>query len=688
MSAYRAASLTIAAITALPLGLASAPVAAADAIPATPAPSPQVSCDPRTAMYGATQDHLLRYFAHADASNGTFNWPVIDKQIDKGGWGAPRLTLGGPSGWVYSIGGDGILSRSRYEPDTDRWTTVGQKMDTGWGDYLVDSRRNRITVDERGNVLAIHDDGTLRLYSYDQKTGAPLPDRGRIVSGGFGSYDILVSAGDGLLFARKGNDLYRFRYDIDRQQWLDMSALAWSGGWQDTQELRSAGGGTLYARQKDGSLYWYRYDVNAEAWVDTKPRKAGWNFQSYNGISLRTDACTTPAQSPSPLLPARPHIPAALRQGSDKLIQQFYVDERGWLIQGLQRDINDLGTVMYSVVPGAQDLVDQPVITEQVDGTPLAFVLGKDGHVYMTKRQPGAVWSPLVDLGGNFTAAPTVVRNSNGIVAVHAFDREGRLWYLNQRAANSEDFIPWRTRYADSSIPSGYEQATFAGVSQATVVDGESARPFVLGIDKQGRLGMNRADDTRDGWWVWGVSDVTGLSGTPVAARAADGKIMAFARNKDGQIWAAKESNRPYSDGKLTLNGFFGDGTVIPGVKTDGSPAVAVNKDKSLGVLVRDEKGYIRYSTQRADGSFGGWSLVWSGKSSTDPSVVQLADGRWGVFFIDNDGVERMYTLTPANAAPAAPNTRVKRSAEPQSLFVGGPTARPGSGKPSAPTDK
>ncbi|WP_414169813.1 hypothetical protein ACMATS_31610 [Streptoverticillium reticulum] len=336
-------------------------------------------------------------------------------------------------------------------------------------------------------------------------------------------------------------------------------------------------------------------------------------------------------------------------------------------------------------------MVDQPVVTEQADGTPMAFVLGKDGHIYMTKRQPGSTWSPLTDLGGNFVAAPTVVRNSKGVVQVDAFDRDGKLWYLNQRTASSEDFIPWRTQDAYSSVPAGYEKQTFAGASQAAVVDGESDRAFVLGIDKQGRLGVNRADDKRDGWWVWGVSDTTGLIGTPSAVRGADGKMVAFARTKDGEIWAAKESSR--TSGGKTLNGFYGEGTVIPGIKTEGSPVAVVNKDKALGVLVRDDKGYIRYSAQRPDGSFGNWAMVWSGKAATDPSVVQLADGRWGVFFLDTEGVERMYWLTPANgsAAMAAPNTRMKRSttpeSAPESLFTGGPTAKSGT-KPTAPAAK
>ncbi len=153
-------------------------------------------------------------------------------------------------------------------------------------------------------------------------------------------------------------------------------------------------------------------------------------------------------------------------------------------------------------------------------------------------------------------------------------------------------------------------------LTQATVVDGESDRPFVLGIDKQGRLGVNRGDDQRNGWWV------------------------------------------------------------------------VVNKDKTLGVVVRDDKGYVRYAAQRPDGSFGGWSLVWSGKAATDPSTVQLGDGRWGVFFLDTEGVERMYWLSAANGstALAAPGARTKRSVEPESQFTGGPTAKQGTGRPTANT--
>ncbi|WKK25278.1 tachylectin-related carbohydrate-binding protein [Streptomyces olivoreticuli] len=687
-SASRAAALTLAAVTALPLGLVCAPTAAADSIPATAAPSAQVSCRPQTELYGAATDGPLKYYAHADPANGSFNWPVINKQIGGGGWQAPRLTLGGAGGWFYSINSEGNLFRYRYDPaansgEHDR----GEKIDDGWGAFIAPARRNRVTVDDRGNIFAVFDDGSLRFYQYDQKTGAVLPGRGRIIDPvGWGEYDLIVAAGDGLIFARKGGDLYRYRFDVDRQQWLDVKVPAWAVGWQNLREIRSAGGGTLYALHQDGTLFWYRWDQNAGAWVDTSRRKSGWGFQVFQGIAMRTDACHAPAEpEPAPVTP-RPRIPAAVRQGKDQLIQQFYVDERGWLIQGTQREINDIGTVVYTVVPGAQNMVDQPVVTEQADGTPMAFVLGKDGHIYMTKRQPGATWSPLTDLGGNFAAAPTVLRNSKGMVAVHAFGRDGKLWYLNQRAANSEDFIPWRTQDAYSPVAAGYEQATFAGASQATVVDGESDRPFVLGIDKQGRLGVNRADDQRNGWWVWGVSDVTGLTGTPVAARGADGRMMAFARNKDGEIWAANESAR--SSGGKTLNGFFGDGAVIPGVKTDGSPVVVVNKDKTLGVVVRDDKGYVRYAAQRPDGSFGGWSLVWSGKAATDPSIVQLGDGRWGVFFLDTEGVERMYWLSAANGstALAAPGARTKRSIEPESRFTGGPTAKQGAGRPTANT--
>ncbi|RKN72692.1 hypothetical protein D7231_14555 [Streptomyces klenkii] len=687
-SAARMAALTLAAVTALPLGLVCAPAAVADAVPSTPAPTAQVSCRPQAQLYGATADGKLELFTHGDAAQGSFNWPVIGKRIDGSGWGSPRITLGGPGNWIYSINPDGGLYRHRYDPATNTWgTPPGEKIDSGWGTFLDGAaRRNRVTIDDRGNIFAIHDDGTLRIYRYDEKTGAPMPGNGRVIdTGSWGGYNLIVAAGDGLLFARQGGDMYRYRYDVDRQQWLEIKSQAWTSGWQYLRDIRSAGGGTLYGLHADGSLFWYRYDVNAGAWVDTGRRKAGWNFETFHGISLSTDACKTPAQPAKPPVAPRPNMPAAIRQSSDKLIQQFYVDERGWLVNGVQRDPRDLGTVAYSTVPGARDIVDQPVITEQADGTPMAFALGKDGHIWMTKRQAGGTWSALKDFGGDFTGAPTVTRNPQGIVGVHAFDRDGKMWYLNQQSPNSDNFIPWRTRDAYSSMPAGYEKSSFLAAGQAASVDKEADRPFILGIDKQGRLGMNRADAKREGWWVWGASDTSGLGGTPAAARGADGKVMAFARTKDGEIWTAKESTRTDADSKLPLNGFFGDGTVLSGVKTAGSPAVAVNQDKSLGVVVRDDKGYVHYARQLGpDGDFSRWSLVASKQAATDPAVVQLADGQWAVFYIDTDGLERMYWLSDADSGSAQPRSlaRGKRSTPADPVFTGGVTAKSHNGKP------
>ena len=114
-------------------------------------------------------------------------------------FGVHGRTLAGPDGVVYSLAGDGSGELRRF-----RWTSAGwqggyQVVGSGWGRYALPEHRNKVSVDERGGLYEVNAFGELRVFVWAGSWWTPETEGGEVLDVGWGEYDLITAAGDGLL---------------------------------------------------------------------------------------------------------------------------------------------------------------------------------------------------------------------------------------------------------------------------------------------------------------------------------------------------------------------------------------------------------------------------------------------------------------------------------------------------------
>ena len=114
-------------------------------------------------------------------------------------FGVHGRTLAGPDGVVYSLAGAGSGELRRF-----RWTSAGwqggyQVVGSGWGRYALPEHRNKVSVDERGRLYEVNASGELRVFVWAGSWWTPETEGGEVLDVGWGEYDLITAAGDGLL---------------------------------------------------------------------------------------------------------------------------------------------------------------------------------------------------------------------------------------------------------------------------------------------------------------------------------------------------------------------------------------------------------------------------------------------------------------------------------------------------------
>lgn len=271
-------------------------------------PTP-VSCPGGAVVWGARADATLWRYTHHDPVGGTLNWTVPSTDVGQGWDGR---TIAGKAGTIWDIHrnhgagdpfGTGILKRWTYSPATG-WSG-NKEVGNGWERYLTPEYRNRITVDEQGRIFMIDDQARLKVYVWNDATNTWVNGSGDVVDTGWGGFDSITAAGDGVLYARKPNgDLFRFKYDFATAKWTQRTKPS-GVGWQMFSEIFSPGADILYGRGSYGKdpwsgqpapvLRWYRFSDNTDTWAPSGPDGAGvtvgsgWNTEIH--VTAAPDSC-------------------------------------------------------------------------------------------------------------------------------------------------------------------------------------------------------------------------------------------------------------------------------------------------------------------------------------------------------------------------------------------------------------
>lgn len=271
-------------------------------------PTP-VSCPAGAAIWNARTDGSLWRYVHLDPAGGAVSWSQPSSPIGSGWDGR---TLAGRGGVIWDVhrnhgAGDPYASGSlkRWVYSTTSGWSGGNQVGSGWDRYLTAEYKNRITVDERNRIFMVDDQGRLKVYLWDDATGQWVNGVGDVLDTGWGRFDSVTAAGDGVLYARKPTgELFRFKYDFATSSWTQKDKPV-GVGWQMFSEIFSPGADILYGRGSTGTspwdgqpgpvLRWYRHSDNTDTWAPSGPDHmgvtigSGWNTEIH--VTSAPDSC-------------------------------------------------------------------------------------------------------------------------------------------------------------------------------------------------------------------------------------------------------------------------------------------------------------------------------------------------------------------------------------------------------------
>ncbi|EWM10798.1 hypothetical protein [Kutzneria sp. 744] len=308
-------------------------------------------------------------------------------------------------------------------------------------------------------------------------------------------------------------------------------------------------------------------------------------------------------------------------------LEYSYVDNAGRVVEGHQSDVDNFGSVQWTVTSGNEAFTGQPSLTQLPSGKIQVAAQYTDGGDIWGDAQTAAgaqTWSPWADFGGSMASPPVTAKLGDGTVVDFAVDADGKLWSYAQSGT-----VPFWKDLGDQDLVSG--------LSVVPVRDGLR----VFGLNGAGSLRSIEYynDGTQSAWSNLGGD---GLSGQPavvvrpgyllqVFVRAADGTVVTKLANADGS-WPA-------------------DFSPVGSFAAAGSPAAIL--DPALGrlaVVVRgaDNEIYHVWETSVGSNTWGDWTktIAATDPSATDPSVAPYVNSNgqsWMITFRNTNGAVRFY---------------------------------------------
>ncbi|WP_177154284.1 tachylectin-related carbohydrate-binding protein [Actinosynnema pretiosum] len=645
----RSTALTALTLAVLPLAATLIPLAT----PAAQAAS-TLQCRTASPVFAVLPDGSLRLYNHEEPEQGLDSWT---------GWshignGWSPLTRTGPDGRLYDIV-DGELRRyrwtgSEWERPGGGWYDV---IATGWTGWDSPAFRNRLTVDSRGDFYALLANGDLQWEHFDEATRTW--SRRVLEQGDPNRYDLIVAAGDGVLFVRDphrdNGTLYRYEYHAPSHRWVQRKHPT-GNGWNMHRALFSPGAGIVYGQQDNdrGDLWWYRYDDSLGDFAFGGRKHISWGWSRDWRVGATTDACALPdAPAPvRPAVPARHDAATTALPGTDGRMNYFYTNSQGSLVHARQRRADDPLLIDYQSFPDHHGFTGTPGAAVRADGRVEVIANSSDDADARGKLQQVAngVWAPGAQQhGGWLLGDPTLVTTSVGTSAL-GVDADGVLWHRPQ-LRDRDRYLPWRALPA-TGLTTDLTALPAPDPDRAVL---DLAARFTDGSTRVARL----VDGELGPWRALGA----GL-GEPALVRHQNGDLQVFTRGQDGRVRTQREN----------AGAFPGTWSTVGDLVTTGSPTAVATTRGLVEVAARGVDGLVHVTGQSVPaGPFREWSVRTFDDAATDPASAALPDGSW--VFTWRDAQNTIYSYTGSYPDPAA---RAATAGPPSTTaaYRGGP-ARP-----------
>ncbi|ANZ39873.1 hypothetical protein BBK82_31335 [Lentzea guizhouensis] len=569
--------------------------------------APEVECKPTVDLFGSFADNNLWRREHMEPETGITNWNA--PQNIGFAWNDNQRFLAGANGWKYTIRHSGEVHRTRWNGTGWDNNGVSEKIAEGWGGWADPNYHNRITVDSNNHFYAVLATGQLEHLVYDEvaKTWTKT-----IIDDGWGKYDQVFAAGDGVLFARDRNvndgALFRFHYDWKNRRWIQYAEQLPGAGWNMHKQILSPGADVIYALS-GWDLYWYRWNNATKSWANSAEdsgREHIYWWQNVNEFMVDVDQCklkapevvTPPTGVPAP----QNERPQMIYNPTRTQFEVSYVDDAGTLFWG------------HQTVPGTESMTFQGLsstgftgrasLAQRDDKKTVVMGYGSNAQAkaYTQKTAGNTQWDPPAGVNGALFSAPVLVRGNDKLLTAFAVDGNNKLWYATQFTADGA-FRSWRQ---------ATNNGTYNMTGDMTVV--AAGNGFEIAYrNPQGAIAVKRfangalqAARTAPG--------VTG-AGTPGAVVFSDGKVQLAVRGTDNKVYTQREGS----------SGFAGWTDISGALEFTGSPAVLLNNFGIVEIVIRDTFNDIHRTGQTSPGR-NTWR-VWENLQHTSPVDPAFAAG-------------------------------------------------------------
>ncbi|WP_394613686.1 tachylectin-related carbohydrate-binding protein [Lentzea sp. JNUCC 0626] len=606
-----------------------------------------VVCKQDANMWGSSPDAGLYLKKYLEPESGLTAWDHSTGRIGNG-WNNMRF-IAGPDGYKYLILADGKVARHRWIEGVG-WDNggVSKEIATGWTGWTDPRYINRITVDTNNHFYAALANGQLQHSTYTEAPGTgAVTWTQEVIDDGWGKYDQVFAAGDGVLYARDPNigdgTLFRFHYDYKNKRWIEYGRNVGTG-WNGYTQILSPGADIVIGHAGPDT-WWYRFDNATKSF--TNGAENTWKeyiiwWEGLQQMMIDVDACKlknpekiTPPQTPAPGVDkaemiynahkSRFEIAFADENGSVKNYYQ-QVSNSEWLT------VNPLSSTGYT---------GRATLAQQEDNKIVVMARGTNAQTKaFVEPAPNSgtfVWSQK-DVKGALNTSPILVRGNNKLLTAFALDGNNKLWFAEQFGINGE-FKPWRQATApDTYNMSGEMTIVPSGdgfeIAYTSVTNVVAVKKFV-----NGALSPHRV-----------ASGIT-AAGAPAAVVFADGKVQLVVRANDNKLYTQKEG----------ASGFAGWTNISGAVQFTGSPEALLNKFNIVEVVARDTNGGIHRGGQTAPGSttWRVWHYIAS-DSQYDVSFAAGANSEQRIFADTGNG---NYILAEAPPYASEPNLAMSSDA-------------------------
>ncbi|MBP2326258.1 hypothetical protein JOF56_006643 [Kibdelosporangium banguiense] len=617
-----------------------------------------VQCSPEANVWGHFSNNAFRLKPHTEPETGysAFN---TDRHIGNG-WN--MRFMAGNNGYKYLILPEGKLNRHQWT--STGWANGGISTEIGSGDAWKGwdnaAYHFRITVDTNNDFYAVPASGNLERRVYDDLAKTWQTE---VLDSGWGKYDQVFAAGNGVLYARDRNvgdgTLYRYHYDSKNRRWLDYGTEA-GVGWNFYKQMVSPGADIIYGLEFGYGVQWYRFDPAAKQYVanaEGVTRKYLMWWENAQEITADIDACklTNPVTVTPPATTA-PHNEKAqmIYNSAAQRLEVGFVGDNGILYRGYQGSAGS-ESIEFQALSGFQNFTGRAALASRQDGKLVALGRGTDSQsrTYTQATAGGTTWTGPTDLKGAMASSPILVRGSNNLLTAFAVDSAGQLWFAEQFDAAGA-FKPWRKATNTGTYTMSEDFSVVPNGSSFDIVYRSASNAVAVKKFTNGALAPARV-----------ASGLT-VGGIPAGVTFADGLVQVVARGADNKLYTQKE----------TASGFAG-WTDISGTQTfAGSPSALLNVHGIVEVAARGSDGNMYRGGQTVPGAttWRNWHTNFD-TAATDPMLAAAGGTEQRVFFRDNNGNYYLWQV-PAYSSTTLRSAQASKQDEPIKVIKGNDPSR------------